>query len=207
MTTSAHDSARPLAEYEQVDLHGLSPAELQSAIDLFRTVTEQRLTERDALHQRLSTAFLDGGVNLVSPATQRQALKNAELRSRLLDEEGAETYESLAALRDSSESSTRTWVARQRSKEVLFTVEVHGRTLIPSLQLTEAGGLDPQISPLVEQLVSAGLGPWGVWSWLTAPEGRLSGDIPADVAWTEPARALRAAERYARELRTAQAHS
>lgn len=207
MTTSAHESARPPAEYEQVDLHGLSPAELQSAIDLFRTVTEQRLTERDALQHRLRDAFLRGGVDLVSPATQRQALKSAEFRSRLLDDEGAETYESLSALRDSSESTTRTWVARNRSKGVLFTVEVQGRTLIPRVQLTEAGGLDPQITPLVEPLVSAGLGPWGVWSWLTAPEGRLSGEVPGDVVRSEPARALRAAERYARELRSTQAHS
>lgn len=119
MTTSAQESGRPLAEYEQVDLHGLSSAELQSAIDLFREVTEQRLTERDALQHRLSAAFLGGGVDLVSPSTQRQALKSAELRRRLLEDEGAETYESLSILRDSSESTTRTWVARHRTRALV----------------------------------------------------------------------------------------
>ena len=88
----------------------------------------------------------------------------------------------------------------------MFTVEVQGRTFIPKVQLTGAGSLDPRIAQLVEPLVSAGLDSWGVWSWLTAPEGRLSGDIPAEVARAESARALRAAERYARELRPAQAH-
>lgn len=114
-----------------------------------------------------------------------------------------ETYESLAALRDATESSTRTWVARQRTAGRLVTVEVQGQTLIPAIQLTEDGALDRPVAQLVEPLVAAGLGSWGVWSWLTAPDRRLSGDVPAKIVHEEPERALRAAQRHARELETA----
>lgn len=203
MATSADWAVGPRSEYNEVDLHDLSPADLQRAIDLFRKVTDQRLEERTALHHRLNAAFLEGDVELVSPATQRQALKSASLRSRLLEEEGVETYESLAALRDATESSARTWVARQRTAGRLITGEVQGRTLIPAIQLTDDGALDRSITQLVEPLVAAGLGPWGVWSWLTASDGRLSGDVPAKIVHEEPERALRAARRYARELETA----
>src|SRR5690606_15614147 len=155
MATSADWAVGPRSEYNEVDLHDLSPADLQRAIDLFRKVTDQRLEERIALHHRLNAAFLEGGVELVSPAAQRQALKSASLRSRLL-EEGA--WRPTSPLRRSATPPrappTRTWVARQRTAGRLVTVEVQGRTLIPAIQLTEDGALDRPVAQLVEPLVA-----------------------------------------------------
>jgi hypothetical protein len=95
------------------------------------------------------------------------------------------------------------WVSRRREKGELFTVELQGRTLIPSVQLTADGGLDAAIAQLSRTLLEAGLGSWELWTWLTSPTGRLSGDVPAQVVRTNARRANAAAARHADELRLA----
>src|SRR5699024_2132287 len=149
--------------------------------------------------------YLSKTVPLISEETQRQAQRNVSFRARLLEEEGAETYESLAVLRGRSQSTTRAWVARHRDRLTMFTIEVEGKTLIPKVQLTDRGGLKKNVAALITPLLKAEIGAWGLWSWLTAPTGLLSDEIPAVGAETHPDRALTAAELYAADLRDAKA--
>lgn len=190
-------------EWSQINVEGLSPIEVESALDLYRTIVKEQLQERSSLSNRLAHAYLSRTVQLVPEATQRQARRNVAFRARLMEEEGAETYASLAILRGSSQSTARTWVARHREKLNMFTVEVEGKTLIPKVQLTERGKLKSGVAALVTPLMKAGIGSWGLWSWLTAPTGLLSDEIPAVIAATSPERAMTAAELYAEDLQDA----
>lgn len=119
---------------------------------------------------------------------------------------GYETHESLAQFRNAPPSSVRTWVSRLRQNNELFTVKLNGKTLIPSVQLTAAGELRPEVAGLVRPLSEAGLDGWSLWAWLCNPTGLLSDAVPAELAHTDPRRAQKAAERYAAEIRLAQSN-
>lgn len=77
---------------------------------------------------------------------------------------------------------------------------VKGTTLIPKTQLTSDGQLNGRVTALVKPLIASGLDEWSIWAWLTSSTGLLSGEVPVEVAIQEPARAVRAAERYAAEI-------
>jgi hypothetical protein len=107
------------------------------------------------------------------------------------------TYASLSEQRgDSSESNTRTWVARRRHSRKLFTVDHEGRTLIPAFQFDEHGELRAELAPMLSALADGGVQGWSLWTWLTTPTSYLSGEIPERVASADSARALRAAQRF-----------
>ncbi|WP_155807464.1 hypothetical protein [Brevibacterium sp. VCM10] len=190
-------------EWSQINVEGLSPSDVESALELYREIIKEQLHERESLIARLTQAYLSKTVQLIPEATQRQAQRSVSFRARLLEEEGAETYESLAILRGSSQSTTRAWVARHRDKFAMFTLEAEGRTLIPKVQLTDRGMLRKNVAALIKPLAEAELGGWGLWSWLTAPTSLLSDEIPAVVAESSPERARTAAELYAEDLRDA----
>lgn len=184
-----------------VEVEGLSLDEVRSAIELSRTVETQQLEARSNLSALVHRAMLDAHVPLVSAATQRQVQRSAALREELLVAHGYETHASLAEKRQHGESSVRTWVSRLRERGSVFTVKVKGQTLIPAVQLTPEGQLDEDVASISRPLVAAGLDGWSVWAWLVNPTGRLSGEVPAELAGTHPRRALKAAERYAAEIR------
>lgn len=188
---------------DHVEVSGLSSQEVAAAIGLFRRVDQKRVSARASVSALVDRAMLDNAIPLVSAASQRQVQRSAELRRHLLEVEGAETYASLAGLRGGRESSARTWVSRPRNSGRIFTVEVQGRTLIPAVQLTATGSESPEILELTRPLQRAGLDGWSLWAWLTSPTGLLSGEVPAQVASTDPGRAHRAAARYAAELHRA----
>lgn len=189
--------------WSQINVEGLNPADVESALELYRMVVKEQLQERSSLSNRLAHAYLSKTVQLIPEATQRQAHRSVSFRARLLEDEGTETYASLAILRGTSQSTARTWVARHREKLTMFTVEVEGKTLIPKVQLTERGELNKGVAALVTPLMKVGLGGWGLWSWLTAPTGLLSDEVPAVVAESNPERAVIAAERYAEDMQDA----
>lgn len=184
----------------KVEVSGLSEDDVKNAISLYRAVTNERVRAREALASHVNQAMVEAGIPLVSDASQRQLQRSAALRKRLLQENGAVTYASLAELREDKESSVRTWVSRERRRNELFTVKLKGQTLIPSVQLTESGKVNPLIAELVRPLLQAGLDSWSLWAWLTSPAGLLSGEIPAEVAAINMKRAHTAATRYATEL-------
>ena len=190
-------------EWSQVNVEGLSPREVENALELYRTIIQEQLDERSSLTKRLAHSYLTKSIQLIPEATQRQAQRSVAFRARLLEEEGVETYESLATLRGTSQSTVRTWVARQREQLHMFTIEVEGKTLIPKVQLTRRGTLNDNVSAIIAPLLKVDIGSWGLWSWLTAPTGLLSDEVPAVVADKETERAVNAAELYAEDLRDA----
>ena len=201
MTTADPAHVRVHSTNGVVQVEGLSQSQVEFALELAQDVQDEQLRARAALSAHVQQAMLSHDIPLVPRASQRQIQRNAEVRRRLLEQEGAETYASLAELRGTSESSIRTWVARKRKRKELFTVELQGRTLIPSVLLTDKGRIDPVIAEISRPLLGVGLDGWPLWSWLTSPDGLLSGEVPARVAQTNMSRAHRASERFATTLR------
>lgn len=140
-----------------------------------------------------------GAGSVATEQVQRQAQRAAALRETLMGH-GYETYASLAAKRGAKESSIRTWATRARRDHRLFTVQAGGHTLIPTVQLTPNGEIEPAVAALIAPLLKAGLDRWSLWAWLCSPTDRLSGQVPADVAHTDPERARRAAVQYAGQV-------
>ena len=126
------------------------------------------------------------------------AQRRSVLRNRLLTD-GALSNKDIAALRGITESSARTFVARERDRHRLFTVRHDGRTLVPQILLDIDGDLTA-VTQAVETLAPLGLNGWELWSWLASPSGWLSGDVPAEVFATDPERAMAAVRAYAAEL-------
>lgn len=202
MTAQVPDRVHVRDTAHHLEVEGLSLEEMRNALTLYKAAIRDQSKARKALYTA-SRAMLEADVPLVAPATQRQVQREAALRDDLLENQGYETYESLAAKRDSLPSSVRTWVSRLREQNELFTVQFKRRRLIPAVQLDETGQLDRSISALVQPLLTAGLDGWSLWAWLCSPTGLLSGDVPADVSTSNPKRALKAANRAASEIRRA----
>ena len=196
MAAQAHDPAHP----SKLELQGLTQAEAQEAINTYAKHVELRVHMRAQLREAVDHAYMDD-LPLVSEATQKQAKRTANARVRLIQDEGAATYHSLAEMRGTGQGGARSWVNRLRRDNLLFTVEVNGKTLIPMVQLTSDGQLDELVSEhLVKPLLSAGMEPWSLWSWLTSPTGLLSGDIPAVIVHTATDRVDRAVQRHIADL-------
>lgn len=186
-----------------VEVVGLNKEDVEYAICLYQEIGNERLRARTALASYINQAVFASGIELVPAASQRQIQRSASLFKQLIEDQGAETYASLSELRGTQESSVRTWVSRARKQHEMFTVELQGQTLVPQVQLTDTGNINPLIVDLVRPLILAKLDGWSIWSWLTSPSGFLSGDIPALVSRTNAKRANRAAERYAAEIQDA----
>ncbi len=128
----------------------------------------------------------------------KQAERLADFRARLAA--GALTVAQLASRRgDSDPDATGDWVDARRLERSLIACALPDRSLvIPAFQLT-AGEPRPELRPLLERLLGAGLDDWTAWTWLTQPSSLLSGEMPERVAVTDPERALRASARFAAE--------
>lgn len=149
----------------------------------------------EATREELLRALMGHGVSLTPAATLSQSKRLATYRNALLATP-FHTYRSLSEQRDSSESNTRTWFARGRQAHKLFTVHHDGRTLIPAFQFDEHGKLRPELALILAALAQGGVRDWSLWTWLTSPTS-FSGEVPERIATTDPARALRAAQRFA----------
>lgn len=189
-------------ESDHVEVTGISKARVQEALQLLDAADNVRLVARGNLLTSMNKLMVKANMPVVPEATQRQIQRSAALNEELLSL-GYETHESLAQKRRTPVSSARTWVSRLRKRNELFTVKLSGKTLIPSVQLTEDGDLRKEVSVLVQPLSKAGLNGWSLWSWLCKPTGLLSGKVPSEVAETNQKRAQKAADRYAAELRLA----
>jgi hypothetical protein len=171
-------------------------AHFREFLELFNAIRTLQAEHVEASREELLRALMGHGVSLTPAATLQQSKRLATHRNALLATP-FHTYTSLSEQRDSSESNTRTWVARRRQAHKLFTVDHDGRTLIPAFQFDEHGELRTELAPLLAALAQRGVRDWSLWTWLTSPTSFLSGEVPERIATTDPARALRAAQRFA----------
>lgn len=125
----------------------------------------------------------------------------AQLRHSLLNGQGAETIESLAARRGEDVETTRSWVEAAWGRRELLTVSVGGEVRIPFVQLTADGQLDETISWYARQLVEVGYDGWSAWKWLALPTEWLSDDVLSEVALSNPRRAKHALRNIVDERR------
>jgi hypothetical protein len=176
----------------------VSPVELTEALEqLLELVHTLQADHVEAIRDDLVQVLMSRGVSLTPPATLVQARRLATHRDALLATPVL-THETLSELRgDKSVSSTRTWLARRRDGRAVFTVNYKGRTLIPAFQLDEHGEPRAELQSILSALSEGGVQNWSLWTWLTKPTSFLSGGVPERVARTDPARALRAAQRFA----------
>ncbi|WP_169251302.1 hypothetical protein [Brevibacterium sp. 'Marine'] len=183
MTAQAH---QPVDPNGQVDFEGLSPHEVQDAIRLYKQRKRLRVSGRATLRKHIDQDYVDNA-QIVSGATQRQAVRSGEIRKRLLESEGAATYSAVADMRGSNEKAARQWVSRQRHEQRLFTVEAQGRVIVPAFQLGDDGDLDKAVSSIIVQpMLKAGVRAWAIWAWSTRPTGLLSGRVPAKLVHEKP---------------------
>src|SRR5699024_8964083 len=122
--------------------------EVQSAIRLYKQHKRLKISGRNALRKQVDQDYVDDA-QIVSGATQRQAVRSGELRKRLLESEGAVTYETLADMRDSNEKAARQWASRYLHDQRLFTVDAQGRVLVPVFQLNDEGDIDKAVSSII----------------------------------------------------------
>ena len=176
--------------------HVVNRAELTEILELLNMIRTLQAQHVDATRGDLLRALMGRNVSLTPTASLNQVHQLATHRNALLATP-FHTYESLAEQLHKSESNTRTWVARRRDAHELFTVTYNGRALIPGFQFDDHGNLRPELQPMMTALDDGGVREWSLWTWLTKPTSFLSGDVPEQVARTNPARALRAAQRFA----------
>lgn len=182
---------------DEVVVEGASDAEVRIAMALFGQFKELQAETVKVRRQDLLRAIAVMGLDLVPPSALEQARKVAALRGRLMATP-AYSYETLAEVRgDTSIAATRTWVSRRREARQLFTVAESQRTVIPGFQFNEDGELRSELAPMLDLLMGAGIDGWSLWAWLSSPSSLLSGDVPEQVAFTDPRRAVRAAQRFA----------
>jgi hypothetical protein len=121
------------------------------------------------------------------------------LRSHLLAT-GTFDAPSLGKLRgDRDIASTIKWVEEQNGG--VLVLHVGGTPAYPAFQFTTHGGVRPEIEPHIRTLQHAGLGAWQTWAWLATPAGLLSGEVPAQILVTDPARGTAAVHRLASRVR------
>jgi len=129
--------------------------------------------------------------------------RQAKLRAALLDTPWF-TYETLAELRGASVDATRYAVHKAQQTYRLVVVPVEDRVVVPAFQLTDEGEVRPDLAPVLEPLLAAGMDPWRAWAWLTQPAALTFGRAPEE-AVTDPEMTelvLHAAVRLAERMRT-----
>lgn len=205
MSAQVPERVEVTEEAGHVQVTGVSKDRVQQALELLQAAEGIKVATRHNLVTSINRLMLKVNMPVVPEATQRQIQLSASLNEELLGM-GYETHESLAQSRHVPPSSVRTWVSRLRKNNQLFTVKLNGKTLIPAVQLTSTGELQPEVADLVRPLSEAGLDSWSLWAWLCKPTGLLSDNVPVELAQTDPRRAQKAAERYAAEIRLAQSN-
>lgn len=176
----------------------VSPQDLDRMKRLAVEAEKLQAEEAEVHRPALLKAMLAVDFDPVPWATVAQMRRLAEHRGRLLAG-GAFTIDALRKLRgDASESSTRTWLARKRKREALFTVTHNGATLLPAFELGPDGEPFPALVNVLQVLNPLRLGDWATWTWFSSTTPWLGGERPAELLGTDPQRVVAAATRFAR---------
>jgi len=179
----------------EIEMSGVELNEtMERLLELVRSVQAEHV---EAIRGDLAQLLMSREASLIPPASLTQARRFAAHRDALRATP-VFTHETLSELRgDKSVSSTRTWLARRRDDHALFSINDKGRTLIPAFQLDERGEPRPELQPILSVLHEGAVAGWSLWTWLTKPTSFLSGGVPETVSRTDPARVVRAAQRFA----------
>lgn len=118
------------------------------------------------------------------PVALVQAARHARLKSALL---ATPTfgYATLAAVRGTSVDATRFAIHKSASLHRLLVIGDHRDVIVPAFQLTPDGEPRPDLTPVLQPLLAAGMDPWKAWIWLTQPAALLGGLVPEQAA-TDP---------------------
>ena len=182
---------------DHLEVRGVSRREILEALRLHAEVQVVKAARVAEVRDSLVQTLMAKNVSLIPPASLAQAQRLAAHRDALLATP-VYTHESLQQVRgDARESSTRTWLSRRKDARELFTVKHDGRTIIPAFQLDANGEPRPELQPILQTLIDAGVQSWALWRWLTTPTSLLSGEIPEQLVRSDPQRVLRAAQRFA----------
>lgn len=189
------------ARLERISIQVLSKA----AKDVAREFDEQAGDLSQDAKRALVESMLSKSKARVSAGSLEQGARQAARREALLATP-SHTLDSLTALRGAaSQAAVRTAVSRAVAKGRMFTVKHEGRTIVPTFQLDNEGNPRRELASLIRPLVKSGLGPWQLWTWLTAPHPVLAGRSPADAVAdaTTERDAISLAEDFAAQLRPA----
>ncbi len=129
-------------------------------------------------------------------AEARQARRNAEARTQLLQEFGAFTGEQIAEERSIAQNR-HALAARWRKEGRLFGVPYQGQTVYPAFQFDANDQLRSVVQDVLALLPREGMSDWEVALWWTAANGWLAGRRPVDLLGEEPEALVDAARRLA----------
>ena len=120
------------------------------------------------------------------PVSLVQLARRARVREQLLDSPSYD-YAGLAEVRGTSAEATRFAVHKAAAARQLLVVPLGDScgepvTIIPAFQLGEDGQVRPELLPVLEPLLAAGMDAWAVWGWLTQPAALLGGLVPEQAA-------------------------
>jgi hypothetical protein len=116
----------------------------------------------------------------------RQARRNAEARTQLLQEFGALTGEQIGE-QHSQAHNRHALAARWRKEGRIFGVPYRGQTLYPAFQFDDiSGNLKPSIRNVLAHLPSNRMSEWERALWWTAANGSLAARRPVDVLDHDP---------------------
>lgn len=107
--------------------------------------------------------------------------RQARLREELLTTPAFD-YAGLAAVRGTSVDATRFMIHKTASLHRLLVIGDHRDVLVPAFQLTDDGEPRPDLAPVLQPLLAAGMDPWKAWIWLTQPAALLGGLVPEQAA-------------------------
>ncbi|MGH3634308.1 hypothetical protein [Mycobacterium sp.] len=129
----------------------------------------------------------------VSPATARQAHRNAEARQELVDEFGFYGSDQIAEVAGSAATNRSATASRWLAAGRIFTVNHRGVRLYPSFQFGTDGHPRPVIASVLEVFQPYGLDGWETALWFTTASGWLDDQRPVDLLTREPEQIVEAA--------------
>lgn len=136
-------------------------------------------------------------LSLPSEPKLRQARRNAEARTQLLQEFGALTGDQIGE-EHSQAQNRHALAARWRKEGRVFGVPYRGQTLYPAFQFDAVSGeVKPAIRDVLAQLPRDRMSEWESALWWTAANGWLGGRRPVDALDDEPDAVSAAAARLA----------
>jgi hypothetical protein len=157
------------------------------------------LAQSEQLSDRLIDAMFVPG-NTASPATVRQAQRNAEVRQELAGEFGLYDSDQVADLAGSTANNRSATASRWLAAGKIFAVNHRGARLYPGFQFGFDGHPRPVIATVLKVFDAYGLDGWETALWFTTASGWLDDQRPVDLLTREPEQVVDAAHHILDEV-------